>query len=289
MRIAIDCGHGSNTAGKRTPALPFDIDFENDGKIDIKKGGTLKEHIANVRVGNFLVKELERCGFDVYKSAFGDTDISIADRQKNIRNAKCDLSVSIHFNAYGDGKNFNDVQGLEIFYHSNKAYIGDSRAFANKVLNRLLEGTKQKNRGIKTQGLGLCNCSYMNTKASILVELGFMSNLEEAKLMGSDSFLKECAVEIAKGICDYTKRVYIPENQTTEESSEVKKAKLVKVIVDQLNVRRYASWNNNAIHSTVKKNDVFTVVNKVKVGSGEMYKLKSGLYITANKKYVTII
>lgn len=52
MRIAVDCGHGANTAGKRTPKLNFDVDFENDGVIDIKKGGYIHEHVANVRVEN---------------------------------------------------------------------------------------------------------------------------------------------------------------------------------------------------------------------------------------------
>jgi len=35
MRIAIDAGHGSNTAGKRTPPFPFDV---KRGNIIVKKG-----------------------------------------------------------------------------------------------------------------------------------------------------------------------------------------------------------------------------------------------------------
>ncbi len=62
--------------------------------------------------------------------------------------------------------------------------------------------------------------------------------------------------------------------------------KYVTVIVDVLNVRKCPSWEGKAVAGTVKKGEVFTVTKKLKVGSSYMYKLKSGLYITASSKYV---
>lgn len=286
MRIAVDCGHGAKTAGKRTPKLNFDVDFENDGVIDIKKGGYIHEHVANVRVGKFLVQELKRCGFEVYQSAFCDEDISITNRQKNIKNAKCDLSVSIHFNASGDGKTFNSGQGIEVFYHSNANNTRDSKKLANIILKRLLEGTEQKNRGVKTDALGMCNCSNMNTKASILVELGFMTNEREARLMGNDQFLKECAVEMAKGICDYTGKTYIAQNSVNSPNKGNNKQRYIKILVDVLNIRNRPSWDADAVCGTVTKGEVFTVVDEISVDGGKMYRLKSGVYITAAEKYV---
>lgn len=56
MRIAVDAGHGSNTVGKRTPPMPVDIDFNGDGIIDVKKGDSIREHIANTGVANFWLK-----------------------------------------------------------------------------------------------------------------------------------------------------------------------------------------------------------------------------------------
>lgn len=70
------------------------------------------------------------------------------------------------------------------------------------------------------------------------------------------------------------------------------KQKYVKVIydgADGLTVRKSPSWDASAAAGTVKKNEVFTVVQgPIKVGSGSMYKLKSGLYITASSKYVSV-
>lgn len=57
--------------------------------------------------------------------------------------------------------------------------------------------------------------------------------------------------------------------------------------LDKLNVRKVADWNASAV-TTVKKGQILDVVAEVspKNGSTKMYKLESGLYITASDKYV---
>ena len=57
MLINIDAGHGTNTAGKRTP--PFPQDVKVNGKIIVKKGEQFREHIANVGVAFLLEQELK--------------------------------------------------------------------------------------------------------------------------------------------------------------------------------------------------------------------------------------
>jgi hypothetical protein len=37
----------------------------------------------------------------------------------------------------------------------------------------------------------------------VLVEYGFMDNLTEAKLLLTEAYRAECAIELAKGICEY--------------------------------------------------------------------------------------
>lgn len=229
MRIAIDAGHGSNTAGKRTPAMPVNIDFENDGIIDVKKGDSIREHTAAVGVATFLVEELKRCGIDTIKTGFNDNnpynddDTPLTTRQSMIKKAQCDYSISLHFNAFGDGSKFNSAEGVGIYIHNTN--VKDSKKFAETVLKHLIKGTSQINRGIKPQALAMCNCKTLNVKAAILVELAFMTNQREAtKLMGSVVFWKECAVEIAKGVCDYTGIKYVeidnvPKKTVTKTSS----------------------------------------------------------------------
>ncbi len=217
IKIAVDAGHGSNTAGHRTPPMPSNIDFEKDGVIDVKKGSPIKEHIASVGVCVRLAEELTRNGFEVVKSGWNDakasddSDVPLNTRQAAIKKAGCKYSVSVHFNAYGDGATFNSAEGVSTYIHSNSSRVGNSKKLAEYVHKNLAKGTKQKDRGIKTAELAMCNCTSLGTKASILVELAFMTNLHEAtNLMGNANFWQECAEEICKGFCEMEGKTYIP-------------------------------------------------------------------------------
>jgi N-acetylmuramoyl-L-alanine amidase len=228
LKINIDAGHGSNTAGKRTPPFPKDVKVSDT--LTVKKGEQLREHIANVGVAYLLEKELKRCGFNTMRTGWNDanasddTDVSLTDRQKAIVNASCDYSISIHFNAYGDGVSFNTAEGVGVYIHDK--YPGQSKKLAEKVLGYLVQGTKQQNRGVSSKGLAMANCNSMKVKGAIICELAFMTNLREAtELMASEKFWKECAIEICKGVCDYVgvkyvPEVYIPEKAITPKSTK---------------------------------------------------------------------
>ena len=228
IKINIDTGHGSNTAGKRTPPMPFEIKV-ND-KITIKKGDQFKEHTANVGVAVYLEKELKRCGFDTMQTgwdddnAFDDSDTALKARQSAIAKAGCDYSISIHFNAFGDGNTFNNANGAGIYIHDK--HPGQSDKLAKIVLDKLTDGTKQANRGVTKASLAMCNCNNMDVKAAILCELAFMTNLREAtELMANKEYWKECAQEICRGVCEYTgikyvPECYIPDKAITPESSK---------------------------------------------------------------------
>lgn len=195
-RVAIDAGHGSNTAGKRTP----------DG---------YREHWVNVRCANYFNEAMNRCGIKTVKIAWNDTnstddeDIALTTRQQMVKNAKCNISVSWHANAYGDGKSYNSAEGILTLIHDNTSQAKDSAALANKVQNYLIKGTKQQNRGVRKQTLAMCNCIAMGTNASILIEIGFMTNKYEAELIKTEAFCLECAEEAAQGVCEYLGVPYV--------------------------------------------------------------------------------
>lgn len=207
IRIAIDSGHGSNTAGKRTCKLTKDI-----GKF--KKGTQIREHWINTYICERLAITLKKLGYEVFKSAWDDEvvtddpDTALRTRQALIKKAKCAYSVSVHQNASGDGVNWNSGQGVEVLIHNNPVKVGDSEKMAKSVLAQLVKGTEQKNRGAKGMELAMCNCQSLGTKAAILVECAFMTNQKEAEEMLADpSYWDECAKEIAKGIDVYIKSV----------------------------------------------------------------------------------
>lgn len=190
FKVVIDSGHGSNTAGKRHP----------DG---------YKEHYSNTYVSFYLDQILRKNDIETLKvswddkDATDDSDVALTTRQDQIKNAGCDIVVSIHANAFGDGKTYNSAQGVETLYHSNNAVINDSARLATLIQKELIKGTSQDDRGVKRSNLAMCNATRMNVKAAVLVELAFMTNKRESDLLKDEAFLIENAKEIAQGIFNY--------------------------------------------------------------------------------------
>jgi N-acetylmuramoyl-L-alanine amidase len=234
MKVAIDSGHGSDSAGKRTPPLPINIDIDNDGIIDILAGEQFREHYANTGVAFLLDIALRRCHIDTLKVSWNDDNyrddpnVDLSVRQFQIRAANCDLSVSIHFNAFGDGRDFNSADGLVVYVHSDPAKRNDSMRLSKCIHNHLVKGTQQRDRGILQATFAMCDASAMGTRASVLLELAFMTNLREATtMMASKKFWQEAAEEICQGICDYVGYTYVePVNQTEEGEEEVRYQRL---------------------------------------------------------------
>lgn len=74
---------------------------------------------------------------------------------------------------------------------------------------------------------------------------------------------------------------------TTSTTSKVESySGYVKVLYNGLAIHNKASWDDSTISGTVKKDQIFTVVGRIKVDGVYMYKLKSGAYITSASKYV---
>lgn len=185
MKIALDDGHGIDTAGKRTPPIP-----DLNGRV-------IRENEFNREVVRYLDEELKRFGFETLLVAPTDNDTPLKIRVDLANNWGADAYVSVHYNAY-DGK----FDGYDPSGHSVHIYPGskEGRKLADSVLKHLIQGTPQKNRGIKENNFFVLRETKM---PAILSENGFMDNSAEARLMLDVDFQKEVAREHAKGICEY--------------------------------------------------------------------------------------
>lgn len=215
-KVAIDAGHASDTNGKRTPS-------------------GYREHWFNVAVANYIDIALNRCGIQTLKVAWDDTnakddpEVSLGERQRQIKSAKCDIAISVHANASGDGKTYNSANGIETFIHNTLDGVGDSKRLANLVHKYLIRGTQQINRGIKSSGLAMCNCKSMGVKSAILIEYAFMTNQREEQLIKSDNFCRECAEETVHGICDYFGIKYVTQSNTANTNINTSSKKLYRI------------------------------------------------------------
>ncbi|ARI77792.1 N-acetylmuramoyl-L-alanine amidase [Halobacillus mangrovi] len=197
--IALDDGHGMNTAGKRTPFIP-------------ELGRSIKENEFNRAVVRILRQELERCGFATLLVAPTDEDIPLVKRTDLANVRKADIYVSIHYNAFDGSFSGQNPSGIEIYVYPGNLNA-ESGKLATAVGKYLRQGTKQNWRGIKEADFHVLRETNM---PAILTENGFMDNKEEALLMINESFQREVAVEHAKGICEYFNVSYIPPSNEDE-------------------------------------------------------------------------
>lgn len=201
--IALDDGHGMQTAGKRTPSIP-----ELGGRV-------IHENEFNREVVKYLDQELKRCGFNTLLVAPTDADTSLKSRTDLANSKGADAFISIHYNAF-DGK-FDDYdpEGLSVHIYPGSK---EGRKLAECVHKYLIMGTSQKDRGIKENNFHVLRETKM---VAILSENGFMDNKREAMLMLNVDFQKEVAIEHAKGICDYFGVKYITEEPKIEIGTSI--------------------------------------------------------------------
>ncbi len=203
MLIAIDSGHGMETAGKRTPAIP-------EAWFGKKKGDSIREKEFNKPTAEVLIKALERCGFETLNVSPGIEDISLEERYTKANNAKADAFISKHYNANkGQWGSANGIETI-ISQYANTS----TQKLAEYVQQELVQTHKRTNRGVKTdiKQSGINLAVLRNAKMpAILTESGFMDNLAEAKTMLDPDFQKEDAEATCRGICKYFNVKYIEE------------------------------------------------------------------------------
>ena len=183
--IAIDDGHGRETAGKRTPIFA--------------DGAVMLENEFNEAVAEYLEQELKAYGFNALRVSPETTDTPLETRVKRANSANADCYISIHANAFGT--DWNEASGIETWVFSGAKNGGDTYRLAEALQSRLIQNTARKNRGVKTSGaLYVLNATKM---PAALLECGFMTNREEAFLLRQDSYRRSCAKAICQGLCDY--------------------------------------------------------------------------------------
>ena len=108
---------------------------------------------------------------------------------------------------------------------------------------------------------------------------------KEAKLMLDKKHQEKCAEAVAKAVCEYFGITYVSQNEIKNTDDKIK---YLRVIADKINIHNKADFNSSSIVGEVEKGDVFTITQKIERTGTDMYKLKSGVYITASTKYVEI-
>lgn len=193
----LDNGHGKATPGKRSGL------FED--------GTRLFEYELNRGLNQFLMEKLDDAGvqyFNIVPEVEGD--ISLATRVSRANNKATDLQggkiyLSIHANANGSsGWDAQNVRGVETWF-----YGGSSRGkkIASAFQRAIIEDMGWKDRFLKFhEPYSRSFYVLRNTNMpAILVENGFFSSRDDAKLLRLDAHREQIANAYVKAILEIEK------------------------------------------------------------------------------------
>jgi N-acetylmuramoyl-L-alanine amidase len=199
--IILDCGHGGSDSGAQ-------------GCFN------LTEKDINLEVGTYVANLLRKKGFDVFLTRSSDIAIALDERTVMTANNKtAAVFVSIHSNA---APNLN-AAGIETFFFDIAHYCKDeskpsrliaallhercvkSQLLADCIHKSVLEYAKQRHpnvidRSVKESFLQVLVGSSI---PAALVELGFLTNYQEASLIKDKNYKMLLATGICEGIVRY--------------------------------------------------------------------------------------
>lgn len=177
--VILDPGHGGRDPG----AVHFGVQ-EKDVVLNISN----------------MVKEMldKNNNIKVYTTRDTDVFVPLAKRAE-MANDVADLFVSIHLNAVA---NNNIVRGTETYYlphHTDNNFNITRRQAAEVFQRNLVRGLNTVDRGVKTANFAVLR----NTNIpSVLLELGFLSNPDEAAMFSDPAVQQQTAIIIYESIIE---------------------------------------------------------------------------------------
>ncbi len=202
--ICIDPGHQIKVNNKTEPLAPTsnEMKVQNPGGAQGVATG-VPEYKLNLAVSEKLKNMLEKNGYTVVMTReTNNVDLGNIARANIANDCNADLYIRIH----ADGMDDSSVKGISVLvpgsqYIKDKNILSSSKSAARKVLDGLISETGAKSRGIVERN-DLTGFNWAKVPM-ILVEMGFMSNPEEDRLMNTDSYRDKLAAGIYEGIKSY--------------------------------------------------------------------------------------
>lgn len=182
-RIVIDVGHGGNDSG----AIGVNGIQEKDIVLNIAK--------EIIRLNKMILDDR----FDIYLTRYKDTLISLTDRTKLARILKADLFISLHCNQVENSK----ARGTEVFVSNTKGkYLRQSILMGYLINSKMVKELGLNGRGVKFANF-LVLRETVDYCPSVLIEIAFLSNWDEAELMKAIHRKREYALTILNSIIKY--------------------------------------------------------------------------------------
>ena len=171
----------------------------------------ISEKSLTLAIQSRVKAKLEAEGYQVVTTRTSDTYVDLTDRSHAANASESDIFVSIHINASGSSA----AQGIETYYyqpyaeypsrinatyHANSTRLSMSDTLANAIQSSLINATGAQNQGVKRQTFAVLR---ETTAPAVLLELGFLSNPQEAARLNTSAYQETLANAIVAGIKRY--------------------------------------------------------------------------------------
>ena len=175
----------------------------------------ISEKSLTLAIQSRVKAKLEAEGYQVVTTRTSDTYVDLTDRSRAANASESDIFVSIHINASGSSA----AQGIETYYyqpyaeypsrinaayHANPTRLSMSDTLANAIQSSLINATGAQNQGVKRQTFAVLR---ETTAPAVLLELGFLSNPQEAARLNTSAYQETLANAIVAGIKSYYEKV----------------------------------------------------------------------------------
>jgi len=171
MKVIIDPGHGGKDPGAIGPT-------------------GLKEKDVNWQIAVITAGELAKHGIKIMFTRNGDEQVSLDKRVQIANSIKADYFVSIHANSASNPK----AAGTETFAYRQNI---EGERLAYSIQQSLVREIELTDRGVKYADFTVI---AKTTMPACLVEVAFINNPDEEKLLRNNAFLERAGVSIGKGI-----------------------------------------------------------------------------------------
>lgn len=198
--IVIDAGHGGKATLEKEPIAPGSSVMKAKdvaGATGVFTG--TPEYVVNLNVAMKLKNYLSKAGYKVIMTRTSNNQtIGNIDRAEVGNKNNADLVIRIHADSFTD----SSARGASMLVPGNVGYSKEtsniSKKYGEIIFNTLLSQVGMKSKGIITR-TDLTGFNWSKVPV-ILIELGFLSNPDEDKLLSSDSYQNQIAQGLFKGV-----------------------------------------------------------------------------------------
>jgi N-acetylmuramoyl-L-alanine amidase len=200
--ICIDAGHGI-TSKKYNEKIAPTAKETKPAFVSGTRGSKYTEEELVLIVAKKLQTKLLSIGATVIMTREGhETTLSNIERAKFANDAKVDISIKLH----ADGMSNKNAKGMSVLVPSTK-YIKapnvvlESRKIGEIILKNCVSNTGAQNRGV-VEHSDMTGLNW-STVPVILLEMGFMTNDVEDKLLSIEEYQDKIVDGIVNGVLEY--------------------------------------------------------------------------------------